>query len=280
MSPQGDPPTHSSPTLPNAALDELPPLPKIRSEQLTQRIFTHCSLSAKREHPFQAPGDDANADNEELGHIGDQALGLAITDLIQALYPHLHVGPASQLRDVIKRKDVIAKICVSYRLHEKLRTDLPQRQARDLRNSTSTQVDVFKAYVGGVYRDQGQQAVSEWLNPLFQSRVEAAYQGLRNFYHPPTPEAVAHLQPSIPSSRYSSPGIGSAFPNHFAENHVATRHEGIGDRSNRRRRQQPSSREGGIRNGEGKRSQRRRSSGPDATESARKRAKSSGPDAI
>jgi len=63
-----------------------------------------------------------------LGHIGDQAFGLAITDLIQALYPHLHVGPASvrtvlslarvwslivtiqQLRDEIKRKDVIAKM--------------------------------------------------------------------------------------------------------------------------------------------------------------------------
>ena len=65
MSPQGGPPTYSSPTLPNAAVDELPPLPEIQSEQLTQRIFTHSSLSARREHPFQAPGDDANADNEE-----------------------------------------------------------------------------------------------------------------------------------------------------------------------------------------------------------------------
>jgi len=65
MPPQGDPSTHSSPTLPNAAVDELPPLPEIRSEQLAQQIFTHCGLSARREHPFQAPGENANADNEE-----------------------------------------------------------------------------------------------------------------------------------------------------------------------------------------------------------------------
>ena len=63
--PEREPSSHSSPTLPNAAVDELPPLPEIRSEQLTQQIFTRCSLTASPEHPFQAPDDDANADDEE-----------------------------------------------------------------------------------------------------------------------------------------------------------------------------------------------------------------------
>ena len=65
MPPEGDPSSHSSPTLLNAAVDELPPLPEIWSEQLAQRAFTHCSLTAGRKYPFQAPDDDANADNEE-----------------------------------------------------------------------------------------------------------------------------------------------------------------------------------------------------------------------
>ena len=30
-----------------------------------------------------------------LGQIGDQVFSLAVTDLIQDLYPHLRVGPAS-----------------------------------------------------------------------------------------------------------------------------------------------------------------------------------------
>lgn len=161
--------------------------------------------------------------------------------------------------------------------------------------------------MGGVYRDQGQQAVSKWLNPLLKSRVETAYQDLHKHYHP-TPESISLLQPSTPPSRYSSPGVSSASPNHPAENPVATRPESTGDRSNRRRRRPSSSREGGIRNGgrqgtcssmrsyrtdlifdagcngswctEGRRSRPRWSSGPDANESARKRARSSGPDAI
>ena len=98
--------------------------------------------------------------------------------------------------------------------------------------------------MGGVYRDQGQQAVSKWLIPLFKPRVEAAYQNLRLL----TPEAVALLQPSTPPSRYSSSGIGSAVPSHLAQDHV-TSHEGINDRSNLKRRQPSGSREGGIRDG-------------------------------
>ena len=65
MSPKGTPSRRSSPTLPNIAVNELPPLPEIRSEQLWQRIFTHSSLSGGHKHPFQAPDGTASADNEE-----------------------------------------------------------------------------------------------------------------------------------------------------------------------------------------------------------------------
>ena len=63
--PEVDPSAHSSPTLLDAVVDELPPLPKIRSEQLAQQVFTHPSLTVSREHPLQVPGDNANLDNEE-----------------------------------------------------------------------------------------------------------------------------------------------------------------------------------------------------------------------
>jgi len=38
-----------------------------------------------------------------LGHIGDQVIGLTITDLIQSLYPYLRVGPASVRRLAVVR---------------------------------------------------------------------------------------------------------------------------------------------------------------------------------
>jgi hypothetical protein len=58
--------------------------------------------------------------------------------------------------------------------------------------------------VGGVYRDQGLEVVSEWLFPLIQSHVEAAYQTVRKEYLlPPTTAAV--LQPRTPTTHYPSP---------------------------------------------------------------------------
>ena len=63
-----------------------------------------------------------------LGQIGDQVFSLTVTDLIQELYPHLRVGPASvrqfvvirigpclivtlqKVRDKIKHKKAIAEM--------------------------------------------------------------------------------------------------------------------------------------------------------------------------
>jgi hypothetical protein len=40
----------------------LPPLPEIKSKQLSQQVFTR---NAGHKHTFQAPDGDASADNEE-----------------------------------------------------------------------------------------------------------------------------------------------------------------------------------------------------------------------
>ena len=67
MSSVGNPPPHCSPTFQSNAVDGLPPLPEIRSEQIRKRIFTHSSSLAKkgRKHAFEAPDDDLPVDNEE-----------------------------------------------------------------------------------------------------------------------------------------------------------------------------------------------------------------------
>src|SRR5258708_1465563 len=44
---------------------------------------------------FNTPVNYSAEVSVRLGHIGDQVFALVITDLIQGLYPHLRVGPAS-----------------------------------------------------------------------------------------------------------------------------------------------------------------------------------------
>ncbi|KAI9431741.1 ribonuclease III domain-containing protein [Lactarius indigo] len=168
-------PTPSSSSIhPVVVTNTLPLLPKIQSVQIQERIFTHSSLTARRRGEFEAPRDNPSRDNEELAHIGDQVVSLAVTDLIQGHYPRLRVGPTSKLRDRIKCGDALAAIAVQYGLHESLRI-----QAPNLKASQSVQVDVFKAYVGGLFREQGMDVVKQWLDPLFGPLLDVAYQDER-----------------------------------------------------------------------------------------------------
>ncbi|KAH9059194.1 ribonuclease III domain-containing protein [Lactarius vividus] len=206
-------PTPSSSTLPVDVANTVPLLPEIQSTQIRERIFTHSSLTARRRGEFEAPRDHPSRDNEELAHIGDQVVSLAVTDLIQGHYPRLRVGPTSvrrcialcivsvfsplenqKLRDRIKCGDALAEITVKYGLHESLRT-----QAPNLKASQSVRVDVFKAYVGGLFREQGMDIVKQWLDPLFGPLLDAAYQDARRDHLVVEPAASVTI-PRTPTS--------------------------------------------------------------------------------
>ena len=57
-------PSPHSPAGPSFTVDILPPLPKIQSERIRKRVFTHRSLADHR-YDFQAPENDPSTDNEE-----------------------------------------------------------------------------------------------------------------------------------------------------------------------------------------------------------------------
>ncbi|KAI0246929.1 ribonuclease III domain-containing protein [Lactifluus subvellereus] len=200
---------------PDFALGILPTLPTIQSEEIRKQVFTHSSMVTGQRRNFQAPQSDPGFDNKRLGHIGDQVFGLAVTDLIQTLYPSLRVGPSSKVRDYVKCKGALAEVSVLYGLHKRL--GLPECQARRLRASQSVQMDVFKAFVGGLYKDQGLDVVREWLTLLFKSRVEAAYQVVRGEYLL-TP--VSEVTPRAAEPTVSYPPSPSFTPSHSTEHTI------------------------------------------------------------
>ncbi|KAH9980742.1 ribonuclease III domain-containing protein [Russula compacta] len=168
MSPPERIPRHSSLASPREVPDgRLPSLPEIQSEQILNCIFTNNSRAVD----FQVPESDATPNIEELWPLGAQVVGLVLTDLIQRVHPHLQVGPASKMRDYARRKSVLAELCVLYGLHNRLNLAAAHQDARFSRN-VQVQAQVFQAYVGGVYREQGIEVVSEWLTLLFSSHVE------------------------------------------------------------------------------------------------------------
>ncbi|KAH9980756.1 ribonuclease III domain-containing protein [Russula compacta] len=155
----------------------LPLLPTISSQQILEQVFTHRSLFRRPRRAFEDPPNNLSRDNEQLINLGDQVFGLVVTDLIRDSFPHLCVGPSSKVRDRLKYQGTLAKTAVLYGLHERLL--VPTAQADEVKRSVQQQAEVFKAYVGGLYREQGLDVVSKWLRSVFQSTIKEAYDTVR-----------------------------------------------------------------------------------------------------
>lgn len=80
----------------------------------------------------------------------------------------------------------------------------------------------MQAYVGGVYRDQGVEVVTEWLISLLQPHVEDAYRKVREDHLlPPETGDASRLETSTPFdpppfSSTSSEGAGPALQGYLA----------------------------------------------------------------
>ncbi|KAF8505883.1 ribonuclease III, partial [Russula emetica] len=155
----------------------LPLLPKINSRDVELRIFTHRSFAARPTHVFEDSPEDPSPDNEQLEHVGDQVLGLIVTDLLQSHFPYLRVGPSTKMRALVVGNSTLATIAVQYKLPDRLR--LQRAQSVTLKASNHVQADVFESYVGGLYKDQGLGGVKIWLDKLFTPYVREAYRIVR-----------------------------------------------------------------------------------------------------
>ncbi|KAK2465951.1 hypothetical protein APHAL10511_001592 [Amanita phalloides] len=157
-----------------------PPLPAIHSPGISQQIFTHRSFYGRPTHVFEDRPGDLSPDNERFEYLGDTILALVVTTLIMDMYPGLHVGPLTKIRAMIVGNTTLAEISRRYKLHDRLL--LHSAQAVTLRASFNIQADVFEAFVGGLYKDQGEDVVRDWLNPLFRPYAAEAYNLVRKQY--------------------------------------------------------------------------------------------------
>ncbi|KAH9960549.1 hypothetical protein BGW80DRAFT_1464226 [Lactifluus volemus] len=272
----------------------LPTLPTIKSRQIRAQVFAHNSLATGHRDKFQASPSDLGSHNERLGQIGDQVIGLAVTDLIQELYPSLRVGPSSKARDRIKCKNVLAEISVLYGLHEKI--NVPGDQAHHLKALPSVRMFVFKAFVGGLYKDQGLEVVHEWLTLLFRPYVKAAYGAVREQYllppvtegttqsaeltadHPPLPSPhSAHTLPSGPEKDRGQPSRSAEAQANRSQNESGqesggggARSEAVGQSDDSHLRRLASPTRGGRRDEAGTSLRRRSSTEPEVTQSAKR----------
>jgi len=94
------------------------------------------------------------------------------------------VGPTTKIRSLIVGNSNLASISLRYRLPDQLK--MHPAQVVTLKASLNVQADVFESYVGGLYLDQGLEAVRAWLCPLLLPYALKSYRMLRDEYGLPT----------------------------------------------------------------------------------------------
>jgi len=161
-------------------IDGLPTLLQLEDEEIQKQVFTHRSVYGRPTSLFEDPPNDPSPDNEFLEYIGDSILNMCAALMIKKMYPNLRVGPATKIRSLIVQNTNIATISTHYRLPADLRIHAAQAVA--LRASTHVQADLFEAYVGGLFVEQGMDPVREWLFEVLRPYAEQAYETIRQEY--------------------------------------------------------------------------------------------------
>lgn len=159
-----------------------PPLPVFQSDTIRDQVFTHRSFSARPRaaQSFEDPVDDISKDNERLEHLGDTVLALVVADMILKEFPELKVGPATKTKAMVVGNPTLAEISKKYKLHNVLKVH--PSQALALRTSPKIQADVLESFIGGLYLDQGLNAVKQWLEVLLPPYISAAYDKVRQLH--------------------------------------------------------------------------------------------------
>ncbi|KAJ3740946.1 ribonuclease III domain-containing protein [Lentinula detonsa] len=186
--------------------EQLPPLPRFKSENTRRQVFTHRSFYGRPNHIFEDHPDDPAPDNEKLEHLGDAVIAIVVTTLMIEMFPNLRVGPSTKIRALVVNNATLADIAVKYNLPNDLR--LHPAQAVALKASPNVQGN--SSYVGGLYQDQGLQVVQDWLKELFRPYAMSAYRILRTQHglpaeFSPPPSLREHLDEQEYSPQARSP---------------------------------------------------------------------------
>lgn len=136
-------------------------------EELLTTALTHRSFAFEQV---------ARPHNERLEFLGDAVLGLAVTDMIFALYPDLAEGEMAKLRASCVNMTVLAETARRIGLGEEIFLG----KGEDLsggRNKSSILADALEAVIGAVYLDGGLGEARGLVERLFGPRIREHVEG-------------------------------------------------------------------------------------------------------
>jgi ribonuclease-3 len=111
---------------------------------------------------------------ERLEFLGDAVLGLVVTDMIFAWYPHLPEGDLAKLRSSSVNMAVLAKVARSIGLGEELLLGKGEELSGG-RDKDSILADSLEAVIGAAYLDCGLEQIRGLVERLFAGLIREEF---------------------------------------------------------------------------------------------------------
>lgn len=135
-----------------------------RNKKLFQQAFTHTSFAHERKN------NGHYQDNERLEFLGDAVLELAVSEYLYERYPHMSEGELTRTRARVVCEPSLASFARELEFGKYMRLGKGEELTGG-RTRPSLLADVFEAFVGALFLDQGLSGVRQFLERVVFPKV-------------------------------------------------------------------------------------------------------------
>ena len=124
---------------------------------LYEQAFTHPS--------YNADANTKHHDYERLEYLGDSVINLVVAEISFVSRPDLNQGHLTKMRAALVSTNGLANLARKYSLYEYIR--LGNSFSGDISKANHTLENVFEAFFGALYLDQGYKVTKDVLVDMF-----------------------------------------------------------------------------------------------------------------
>lgn len=136
-----------------------------RDRRLFWQAFTHTSFAHEKK------GADFHEDNERLEFLGDAVLELAVSEFLFHRFPHMSEGDLTRTRARVVCEPSLAAFAKELNFGQYVRLGKGEEMTGG-RTRPALLADVFEAFVGALYLDQGLDRVKQFLHAVVFPRID------------------------------------------------------------------------------------------------------------
>lgn len=137
---------------------------RFRDENLLRQVFTHSSyVNEQRGKRIQ--------DNERLEFLGDAVLELTVSQFLYKTFPKMSEGEMTKLRASIVCEPSLVKFAELLDFGELVLLGKGEELTGG-RQRPALLADVFEAFIGGLYLDQGLESVFQFMEKYVYPRID------------------------------------------------------------------------------------------------------------